>query len=159
MDIWAWVALRFFMAWIFLWGFFDKVFGLGYATQPGRAWIDGVSPTTGYLKFGSGGVFGDLFHGLANNVLVDVVFMVALLLIGGALLLGIGLKITAVAGSLFLAIMWLSNFPSANNPLVEEHVAYIFVLIGLALAGAGRYLGLGKRWAQLELVKRYRFLE
>jgi thiosulfate dehydrogenase [quinone] large subunit len=158
-DIWAWAAIRLTLGWIMIWAFFDKVLGLGFATKPGQGWINGVSPTTGYLNFGAGGLFGDLFAGLANNVVVDVVFMAALLLLGVALLLGIGLKIAAVAGSLFFALLWLSNFPPVNNPIVDEHVIYIFALIGIALSHAGRYLGLGNWWADTTLVKRFRFLE
>jgi thiosulfate dehydrogenase [quinone] large subunit len=158
-DIWAWVAIRITLAWILIWAFFDKLLGLGFATKPGQAWIDGVSPTTGYLNFGTGGLFSNLFAGLANNVVVDVVFMAALILLGGALLLGIGLKVAAVAGSLFFALLWLSNFPPVNNPLVDEHVIYIFALIGIALSNAGRYLGLGRWWAETRLVKRFPFLE
>jgi thiosulfate dehydrogenase (quinone) large subunit len=158
-DIWAWVAIRLTLGWIMAWAFFDKLLGLGFATPPGKAWIDGVSPTTGYLDFGTGGRFGDLFAGLANNVLVDAIFMAALILLGVALLLGIGLRIAAVAGSVFFALLWLSNFPPANNPIVDEHVIYIFALIGIALSHAGRYLGLGNWWSGTKLVKRFRFLE
>lgn len=158
-DIWAWVAIRITLGWIFIWAFLDKLLGLGYATKSGQAWINGVSPTSGYLNFGTGGLFGDLFADLANNAVVDVVFMAALLLLGVALLLGIGLKIAAVGGSLLMALLWLSNFPPTNNPIVDEHVIYIFALIGIALAQAGRYIGLGVRWSETKLVKRFRFLE
>lgn len=158
-DIWAWVAIRLALGWVLVWAFFDKLLGLGFATPSGKGWIDGVSPTTGYLNFGTGGLFGDLFAGLANNVFVDLVFMAALILLGTALLLGVGLKIAAVAGSAFFAILWLSNFPPVNNPVIDEHVIYIFALIGIALARAGRYLGLGQRWSETRLVKRFGFLE
>ncbi len=158
-DIWAWAAIRITLAWMLIWAFFDKLLGLGFATKPGQAWINGVSPTTGYLNFGTGGVFGNLFAGLANNVFVDVLFMAALILLGGALLLGIGLKISAVAGSVFFALLWLSNFPPTNNPIVDEHIVYIFALIGIALSHAGHCLGLGKWWAETRLVKRFTFLE
>jgi|ADurb_Cas_03_Slu_FD_contig_31_2985515_length_1269_multi_4_in_0_out_0_2 thiosulfate dehydrogenase [quinone] large subunit len=158
-DIWAWVAIRLALGWVLLWAFLDKLLGLGFATPPGEGWINGTSPTTGYLNFGTGGLFGDLFAGLANNVFVDLVFMAALVLLGTALLLGIGLRIAAVGGSVFFAILWLSNFPPANNPIIDEHVVYIFALIGIALAQAGRYLGLGQRWSDTWLVKRFRFLE
>lgn len=158
-DIWAWVAIRFVLGWMVVWAFFDKLLGLGFATKPGHAWINGVSPTTGYLNFGTSGLFGDLFAGLANNVIVDILFMAALILLGIALLLGIGLKIAAVGGSVFFALLWLSNFPPVNNPIVDEHVVYIFALIGIALSKAGRYLGLGKWWSGTKLVKRFTFLE
>jgi len=85
--------------------------------------------------------------------------MAALALLGTSLLLGIGLKVAAVAGSLFFTLLWLSNFPPVNNPLVDEHVIYIFALIGIALSRAGRCLGLGNWWSSTQLVKRFRFLE
>jgi hypothetical protein len=34
----------------FLWAFLDKTFGLGYATPAERAWINGGSPTKGFLR-------------------------------------------------------------------------------------------------------------
>jgi hypothetical protein len=37
-DVWAWVALRFVLAWILLWAFFDKLLVLGCSTPPGHAW-------------------------------------------------------------------------------------------------------------------------
>lgn len=46
-----WGLLRLGMGWIFFWAFIDKVFGLGFATATGKGWIDGVSPTFGFLKF------------------------------------------------------------------------------------------------------------
>lgn len=32
-----------------LWAFLDKTFGLGYATPAANAWVDGGSPTKGFL--------------------------------------------------------------------------------------------------------------
>src|SRR6478672_9186004 len=39
----------------FLWAFLDKTFGLGYATPTARAWINGGSPTKGFLSHVSSG--------------------------------------------------------------------------------------------------------
>ena len=38
------------LGWVFLWAFLDKTFGLGYATESKDAWIDGGSPTFGFLS-------------------------------------------------------------------------------------------------------------
>jgi thiosulfate dehydrogenase (quinone) large subunit len=46
-------ALRLSLGWVFLWAFLDKTFGLGYATESRDAWIDGGSPTFGFLSFGA----------------------------------------------------------------------------------------------------------
>lgn len=40
------------LGWIFLWAFIDKMFGLGMATESKNAWINGGSPTKGFLTFG-----------------------------------------------------------------------------------------------------------
>lgn len=41
--------LRILVGFTFFWAFIDKLFGLGFATPSERAWINGGSPTTGYL--------------------------------------------------------------------------------------------------------------
>ncbi len=152
-----WVALRLVLGFILVWSFFDKLLGLGFSTRPGHAWINGVSPTTGYLTHTTGW-FSGFFSSLGNNVVVDAVFMAALLLIGLALLLGIGLKIAAVAGTLLFILLWLSGFPPQNNPIVDEHIVYIFVVIGIAVVGAGRWFGLGGWWAKLPFVRKHPIL-
>ena len=54
-----WLAvLRIATGLIFLWAFLDKLFGLGYATPRRQAWIDGGSPTQGFLNSGDVGPFG-----------------------------------------------------------------------------------------------------
>lgn len=42
--------LRLSIGFVFLWAFLDKLFGLGYATPGARAWINGGSPTKGFLS-------------------------------------------------------------------------------------------------------------
>ena len=37
------------LGWIFLWAFLDKLFGLGHSTPSTGAWINGGSPTKGFL--------------------------------------------------------------------------------------------------------------
>ena len=49
-------TLRISLGSIFLWAFLDKMFGLGYATSSEDAWINGGSPTEGYLQFAAGGI-------------------------------------------------------------------------------------------------------
>ena len=50
-DAFAFGTLRIALGWIWLWAFFDKLLGLGFATTPEKAWINGNSPITGYLMF------------------------------------------------------------------------------------------------------------
>ncbi|TMR35228.1 hypothetical protein [Nonomuraea zeae] len=139
----VWAAARIAIGWIFLWAFLDKTFGWGFATPANRAWVEGGSPTTGFLKGTGENALGGFFSGLAGQGWVDWLFMAGLLGIGLALVLGVGLRIAAVTGTAMLVLMWAAELPLANNPFLDEHLIYSIVLIGLALAGAGTTLGLG----------------
>ncbi|WP_116953677.1 DoxX family protein [Jiangella endophytica] len=150
-------ALRLALGWTFLWAFLDKTFGLGYATPSDNAWIDGGSPTTGYLS-GVEGPFKDFFHDLAGNTWVDWLFMIGLLGIGVALILGIGMRVAAVAGVLMLGMMYLASLPLDNNPFMDEHITEALMIVVLALTFSGRYLGLGRLWERIPLVRKNRWL-
>lgn len=155
-----WPALRLVMSGIFLWAFFDKLLGLGFATEASKSWLSGGSPTAGFLKFGTeGGVFASYFQSLSGNVFVDFLFMAGLFSVGLALLLGIGLRIAGYAGSLMMFLIYLSLFPPVNNPLLDEHIVYITVLLGIARSNAGSFFGLGKAWGQMKLIKKYPLLK
>ncbi len=133
---------------IFLWAFFDKLLGLGFATVPAKAWIMGGSPTMGYLKNATHGPFAQFFQGLAGNPIVDVLFMFGLFGVGIAFVLGIALRFASLCGALMMALMYMSAFPPANNPLIDDHIIYGIVLLVLAEAKAGETLGLGKTWSK-----------
>jgi len=151
--------LRISMGFIFLWAFLDKVFGLGYATVAGKSWLDGVSPTVGFLKFGTTGPFKSIFMSMAGNPIVDWLFMLGLLGVGTALVLGIGKKLSTMSGSLLLLLMLLAAFPPKNNPFVDEHIIYIFVLQLLLQLHSGEVFGLGKWWNDTSIVKKFSFLK
>lgn len=152
----VWLAGRVVLGWIFLWAFLDKMWGLGFATKSGHGWIDGVSPTTGFLKFGVTDLLGDFFHALAGNAWVDWLFMIGLLGIGLALMLGIALRIATISGIVMLLLMYVALFPSPHNPLVDEHVVYSIFLWGIHhyrdQCGA-------VWWRKLRVVTRWKFLE
>src|SRR5437773_1702863 len=59
-------GVRLALGWIFLWAFLDKVFGLGHETPAKASWLNGGSPTTGFLKFGAQGPFTDFYHSIAG---------------------------------------------------------------------------------------------
>jgi len=150
--------LRLVMGWIFLWAFLDKVFGWGFSTKAGKSWLDGVSPTAGFLK-GVQGPLADTFHGMAGNAFVDWLFMLGLLLIGSTLILGIGVRIAAYSGSVLMLLMWLASMPIKTNPIIDDHIVYLLVLLVLASVNAGQYLGLGNWWRKQKLVKQHSILE
>jgi thiosulfate dehydrogenase (quinone) large subunit len=139
-------AVRIALGFTFLWAFLDKLFGLGMATKPENAWLAGGSPTYGFLTFGTTGPLASLYKGLAGHPVIDALFMVGLLGLGMALLLGIGMKVAAVGGPLLMLLMWSASLPPANNPLIDDHIVYALMIPALALAGAGKTWGLGEWW-------------
>lgn len=160
-DIIIWVAMRFALGCMFLWAFVDKLFGWGFATKPNQAWLAGGSPTSGFLNNAVHGPFKEFFNSLAGKPIVDWLFMLALLGIGLAILLGIALKIAGWSGAVLMILMWLSLLPPTNHPFLDEHIVYALLFIGFAVSNLkpGRYWGLGKWWSNTWVVRKYSFLE
>lgn len=154
----VWAAARISLGWIFLWAFLDKLFGLGRATPSEGAWLDGGSPTTGFLANAPTGPLQSFYNDIAGAAWADWMFMLGLAAIGVALILGIGVRIAAGAGALMLVLMWTAVLPPANNPVMDDHLIYAMVLIGLAAINAGNVLGLGAWWGDTALVRRYPIL-
>jgi thiosulfate dehydrogenase (quinone) large subunit len=165
----ALAVLRISTGFVFLWAFLDKTFGLNYATPGERSWINGGSPTKGFLSGVDVGPFQGFFHNIAGNPLADWAFMLGLLGIGIALVLGIGMRIAAVAATLMMAFMWFAELPLAQtnsageathstNPVTDYHFIYAVSAIALAATYAGHTWGLGRWWAKLPLVQKNRWL-
>ncbi|WP_066951373.1 DoxX family membrane protein [Streptomyces lushanensis] len=162
-------VVRILLGFVFLWAFFDKTFGWGYATGSAGAWADGGSPTEGFLGNVAVGPFRSTFHSWAGDAWADWLFMLGLLGIGLALTAGVALRLAAVAGTVMMALMWAAEWPPArhladgspsmsSNPVVDYHVLYAAVMIVLALAAAGRTWGLGGVWRELPFVRGSRWL-
>lgn len=156
----ALAVLRIATGFIFLWTFLDKAFGLGFSTPPERAWINGGTPSQGYL--GSDGVSGPLkpfFAGIASPA-TDVLFMLGMLGVGLAVVLGIGLRVSAVAGSAIMVLLYLAAWPFAasDNPLVDQHIIYALALIVIATTAAGDTWGFGLQWKKLPIVRTQKWL-
>ena len=149
----------------FLWAFFDKLLALGYATgydQAGEldrfgdaAWINGGSPTEGFLGFGADGPFKGFYNSIAGAAWADTLFMLALLGIGLALTLGVAMRLAAGSGALLYVMMWTVALPPANNPVLDVHLLGAVTLVVLALVGAGMTWGLGSRLENTKLVQRF----
>ena len=163
-------ATRISLGWVFLWAFLDKAFALGFDT--GRdsttgvisrfgpdAWIHGGSPTAGFLGFATKGPFADFYQSFAGAGWADAGFMLALLAIGTALILGITTRLATVAGVALLVMMWSAVLPTANNPFMDDHLIYALTLVLLALMGASKTFGLGRVWERLTIVQRFSFLK
>jgi thiosulfate dehydrogenase [quinone] large subunit len=160
----ALAVLRIATGFVFLWAFLDKTFGLHYATGAGKGWIHGGSPTKGFLSSVDVGPFQSLFHSMAGTWWANGLFMLAMLGIGLAVMAGVALRASAVAGVLVLAMMWFAEFPLAqttsagapsmsSNPLVDYHVIYAISLVVLAVTAAGSTWGWGRTWARLPFVR------
>lgn len=143
----SFASLRLLTGFVFLWAFLDKTFGFGYATPSGKGWIDGGSPTKGFLSGVAAGPMESTFHSWAGDTWADWLFMAGLLGIGLALIGGIALRLAAVAGTAMMALMWVAEWPPAKhlsdgtasmstNPFADYHLVYAVVLIALALAAA-----------------------
>src|SRR6478609_3004169 len=109
----AFAALRIATGFIFLWAFLDKAFGLGYSTPSANAWINGGSPTNGFLSHLEAGPLKGFFNAIAGNWLTDTLFMLGLLGVGVAVIAGAGLRLAAVTGSFMMLMMWLAEWPLA----------------------------------------------
>jgi thiosulfate dehydrogenase [quinone] large subunit len=152
-------GLRLALGWIFLWAFIDKLFGLGFATPAKNAWIDGGSPTKGFLGNAVSGPFEGFYHSFAGAAWADWLFMIGLAGIGLALIAGVGMRIATTAGAVLLLAMWTAVLPPENNPFLDDHLIYAGVLALLALTAAGDTLGLGRYWSRLPIVQRLPWLK
>lgn len=165
----VWASLRISLGFIFLWAFVDKLWGLGFATcrnaqtgvvdmMCGKAWVNGGSPTEGFLKFGTSGPLADFYQGLAGIAWIDWLFMIGLLLIGVALIAGIAQKLATISASVMLLMMWTAALWPANNPFLDDHLVYILVLWGLYINRNNSKWSLATWWRQQAIVKRLPFL-
>ncbi|HZJ51747.1 MAG TPA: hypothetical protein VFF07_13095 [Actinomycetota bacterium] len=169
----VWGVLRLMMGFTFLWAFLDKLLALGFST--GRnpetgvidffgkdAWTNGGSPTDGVLQFAlhTKGPFVDFYQGLAGSSWVEWAYMLSMVAIGLGLILGIGTRLAAIGGIMWMAVFYTATalFPE-NNPLIDYHVIEAVVLAGIAYVGAGRWLGFGNHWRKTALVGKYPILE
>ena len=161
----AFAGTRTLLGFVFLWAFFDKAFGWGYATPAAKSWVNGGSPTKGFLSGVSAGPMESTFHSWAGNGLVDWLFMLGLLGLGIGLVSGVALRLTAAAGTAMMAFMWMAEWPLArhtsagaptmsSNPVVDYHVMFAAIMIALAVSTAGTAFSLSSRWARLPVVSR-----
>lgn len=168
LDDKTWYALalaRITLGLIFLWTFFDKLLGLGHETchdtktgvvetMCSKAWINGGSPTYGFLKMAASGPFKSFYNSMAENKLIAFIFMLSILLIGIALVFGIAMKLATIGGSILLAMMWSAVLPPENNPILDDHIVYILLILAIFFSNSHQKLGLGNWWAKQPIVKK-----
>lgn len=168
-SLYAWALLRIVLGYVFLWAFLDKLFGLGFATCKDKlsgvvdlgcsqSWLQGGSPTEGFLTRATSGPLADFYHKLAGQAWVDWLFMIGLLVIGLGLLLGIWVRLAAFAGIIMVLLMWSALLWPANTPGVDEHIIYAIALFGIALVDENQVLGLRSWWLKTRVTKVLPFL-
>lgn len=163
-----WGTTRVSLGLIFFWAFIDKLFGLGFATcntdgvvELGcdAAWFNGGSPTEGFLNYATSGPFAEFFQSLAGVVWIDWLFMMGLMLIGVALIMGVGVKIAGWSGAVLMLLMWAAALPPEHHPLLDDHIIYALVLIGLTKVNGTQALGFRDWWMKQQVVKDFPVLE
>lgn len=168
-SLYVWALLRIALGYIFLWAFLDKLLGLGFATCRSKAtglvdvgcssaWINGGSPTKGFLGNAVTGPFADFYHKLAGQAWVDWLFMIGLLAIGLGLLLGTWIRFAAFAGIVMVLLMWSALLWPANTPGIDEHIIYALVLFGIALTADHQPWSLNSWWSRTKIAKAIPFL-
>ncbi|MEX0881588.1 MAG: hypothetical protein WDZ34_01800 [Candidatus Saccharimonadales bacterium] len=169
-SLYVWALLRLSLGFIFLWAFFDKLLGLGFATCKDRlsgdvavscsdAWINGGSPTTGFLNNAVSGPFSDFYHNLAGLAWLDWLFMLGLLFVGVGLLFGIFVRAAGFIGIVMLVLMWSALLWPVNTPALDDHLIYALVLFGVALVDEHQVWGLRAWWLKTSLAKAFPFLK
>jgi thiosulfate dehydrogenase [quinone] large subunit len=151
-------TLRIGLGFIFFWAFIDKLFGLGFGTTASRAWMNGGSPTNQFLS-NAEGPFAGFYQSIAGHPVTDALFMMGLALIGLALLSGIGVRVAGYSGALVMLLMYSAALPPGQNPVLDDHIIYGVVLVGLAHLRAGVTWGLGAWWRRQMVVQKYPVLE
>ena len=154
----ALAILRIMMGWMMLWGFLDKLIGLGFETPAESGVIDGGSPSS-FVTFVTGGIFSDFFNSLAGNAFADLLMMAGLLILGITLILGIASKLTTIGMIAFLVIMYALHVPPVDNPVIDYHITWIAALIGILFLGGFDRISVNAEWKELWIVKRYPILE
>jgi thiosulfate dehydrogenase [quinone] large subunit len=169
----ALATLRIAFGLTFLWAFFDKLLALGFATgrsvDPATgnevldrfgdaAWINGGSPTYGFLNFGADGPFEDFYHSIAGDAWADWLFMLGLLGIGIGLTFGIAMRLSTISGAVMYVLMWTVVLPPPNNPVLDDHILGAISMVVLLLTAAGTTWGLGRQWNDIPLVRSQHWL-
>ena len=136
---------------IFLWAGLEKVIGGA-----------GEWTAKGFLAFGTGGTLGwpfvtevvegtvfnpthDFWVGLSANEgvmsVINLLVPFGQIAIGTSLILGIATRLASLMGSLMMLFFFFAAWDFAYG-IVNQHLTYAVVTLGLGIIGAGNYYGL-----------------
>lgn len=167
-GVWAVTALRLAIGFEFLWAFFDRTFGLGYPTPSAHAWIHGGSPVRHTLDHVDGGPLQSLSHAVASSPIVSWLFMLGLLGVGLALILGVLIRSAAIVGVIMFGLMWIASWPfeagahggatASADPIVNSHLIGALALLTVAAFTVRGVHGLRRWWYERPMVQRHAWL-
>ncbi len=107
----------------------------------------------GYLG-ASTGPFADFFQSLAGNGLVDALNAWGLLLIGLALIFGVGVRLASKFAIIMMVLYYFAQFEqNTAHGLIDQHVVYVFVFAMFAAGGGGKMFGLHNGAASSKFAK------
>ncbi|RQG87980.1 DoxX family protein [Natrarchaeobius halalkaliphilus] len=158
----TWVAysifgLRLVMAWVFL--------QAGLAKWADGGWGDPLAwSSTDFLNnvVAETNPLYELFLWFDSYAaIVDPLVIVGQILIGLALLFGIGFRFAALMGAIQMLFFWtaawnaglLAGFPVENGFFIDSSFVYMLLLFGLAAWGAGRLAGIDATLEETALVR------
>ncbi|MCY3918549.1 MAG: DoxX family protein [Chloroflexi bacterium] len=133
------LLLRLLMGWIFLWAGFDKAVN-GFTAEGFL-----LHATSGPLQ----GWFVDLGGNAAALSVIDPLVTYGQILMGFALVLGAGTRLTLVFAAIMMFLFYLAQFPPEHDLFVDYYLVYIVVYLMLGALGAGRILGVDRYLEQL----------
>jgi thiosulfate dehydrogenase (quinone) large subunit len=109
-----------------------------------------------------------VFNTIAGAPVVDWLFMLGLLGVGVALILGVALRPAAIAGATMLVLMYVATWPFATiaggqptgstNPIIDEHILNTMALIVVGALAAWSMGAISRRWSALSFVRSHSLL-
>ena len=141
---------------IFLWAGLEKIVGEGFSTWTAAGFLKfGTTGTLGWPfvsgKVAEGTVFNpthDLWVSLAGNeglmTIVNALVMLGELGVGVALVLGLLTRFASAMGTLMMLLFFVAAWDFEFG-IVNQHLTYAVVTLGLGIVGAGNYYGLDAR--------------
>ena len=138
---------------IFLWAGLEKIIGEGLGTWTAAGFLEFA--TTGTLgwpfvsgEIAEGTVFNpthDFWVALAANeaamTIIDYLVPLGQVAIGVSLILGLFTRLGSTMGALMMLFFFVAAWDFAYG-VVNQHLAYAVVTLGLGIVGAGNYYGL-----------------